>query len=141
LSTGLLELEITESILMQEVEDAIEVMQRLREAGIAIAIDDFGTGYSSLNYLKRFPISTLKVDRSFVRELAEGSQDAAIVLSTINLARSFGLAVVAEGVESEAQLQFLRRHQCDIGQGYHIARPMPANEFSAFLDARKGQLI
>jgi EAL domain-containing protein (putative c-di-GMP-specific phosphodiesterase class I) len=125
---------------MVDVEEAIEVMRRLREAGIAIAIDDFGTGYSSLSYLKRFPITTLKVDRSFVRDLTEGSQDAAIVLSTINLARSFGLEVVAEGVENETQLLFLQQHECDSAQGYHIARPLPAKAFSTFLDARKEEL-
>ncbi len=141
LPAELLELEITESTLMEEVEQAIGVMKRLREAGISIAIDDFGTGYSSLSYLKRFPISTLKVDRSFVHELREGSEDEAIIKATIDLARSLNLEVVAEGIESEGQLQLLQRLSCYSGQGYHIGRPMDGETFEQFLQGRHGSLV
>ncbi len=135
-----LELEITESILMDSVEEAIGVMESIRERGISIAIDDFGTGYSSLAYLKRFPLSTLKIDQSFIRELTEDSVDAAIVTSTITLAKSLGMEVCAEGVESDEQLRFLIERQCDSAQGYHLARPMPAAAFEAYLRQRRGAL-
>ncbi|GAB6043944.1 sensor domain-containing protein [Endothiovibrio diazotrophicus] len=132
---GQLELEITESMLMADVEQAIAVMKALRGHGISIAIDDFGTGYSSLNYLKRFPITTLKIDQSFIRELTEDSDDAAIVRAVIALGQSLELDVVAEGVESAGQLDFLLRHHCHAAQGYHLARPLPAERFEALLGA------
>jgi diguanylate cyclase (GGDEF)-like protein/PAS domain S-box-containing protein len=136
-----LELEITESILMGGVEEAIAVMNSIRDQGISIAIDDFGTGYSSLAYLKRFPLSTLKIDQSFVRELSEDSVDAAIVNSIITLARSLAMEVCAEGVESAEQLAFLEERQCDCAQGYHFARPLPAQAFEEYLLERDGQLL
>ncbi|MFC1602247.1 EAL domain-containing protein [Pseudomonadota bacterium] len=141
LSPHLLELEITESILMDDVEEAIQIMTVLRDYGISIAIDDFGTGYSSLNYLKRFPISTLKIDQSFVRDLTEDSEDAAIVCSIISLAKSLNLEVVAEGVETAEQLSFLSHQHCHSIQGYHIAKPMPPDQFEAFLRSRSKNLI
>jgi len=141
LPAHLLELEITESILMNDVEEAIQVMAVLRNHGISIAIDDFGTGYSSLNYLKRFPISTLKIDQSFIRDLTEGSEDAAIVRSIISLAESLDLEVVAEGVETVEQLRFLNQQQCHAAQGYHLAKPMPPEKFEAFLHVRSEDLI
>ncbi len=140
LEPSLLELEITESILMEDVEEAIQLMRQLRDAGISIAIDDFGTGYSSLSYLKRFPINTLKIDRSFIHELTEDSQDAAIVRSTINMAKSLGLEVVAEGVENEEQFNFLQEHECHSCQGYHFGKPMSADKFAAFLESPQGRL-
>jgi len=141
LPAHLLELEITESILMDDVEEAIQVMAVLRDYGISIAIDDFGTGYSSLNYLKRFPISTLKIDKSFIHDLTGDSEDAAIVRSIISLAESLNLEVVAEGVETVEQLQFLSRQQCHTGQGYYIAKPMPPDKFEEFLHSKSGDLI
>ncbi len=143
-STGLppsqLELEITEGILMDDIEGAIEVMNQLRSNGISIAIDDFGTGYSSLNYLKSFPINTLKVDRTFVQNLTVGSADAAIVKSTINLAHMLDLEIVAEGIETTEQMEFLVNEQCGSGQGYYISRPLPADDFRSFLGSRKDSL-
>jgi EAL domain-containing protein (putative c-di-GMP-specific phosphodiesterase class I) len=128
-----LELEITESTLMADAGRACTVLDRLRELGVRIAIDDFGTGYSSLSYLKRLPIDTIKVDRSFVMAMEENAADAAIVRSTIALAGNLGLAVVAEGVESEAVLRELGRLGCDAAQGFHMSRPLPAVDLEAWL--------
>ncbi len=141
LSPHLLELEITESILMNDVEEAIQVMAALRSHGISIAIDDFGTGFSSLSYLKRFPINTLKIDKSFIRDLTEASKDAAIIHSIISLAESLNLEVVAEGVETVEQLTFLSQQKCNIAQGYHLAKPMSADEFERFLFSNSDRLI
>ncbi|MBF0182228.1 MAG: EAL domain-containing protein [Magnetococcales bacterium] len=128
-----LELEITESMLMGNVEESVAIMKRLRELGISLAMDDFGTGYSSLNYLKTFPVNTLKIDQSFVRELRADSSDASIVMAIIGLARALHLKVVAEGVENVHQLEFLRENGCDLIQGYYLARPMPGEEFHRFV--------
>ncbi|GAB6052076.1 bifunctional diguanylate cyclase/phosphodiesterase [Magnetospira thiophila] len=129
----LLELEVTEGILMHDVEQAITVMQRLQQQGISIAIDDFGTGYSSFNYLKRFPINTLKIDRSFVYDLTTTTEDAAICCSIVTLAKSLRLDVVAEGVETAEQEAFLKATGCLAAQGYHLARPMPADQLEHLL--------
>jgi EAL domain-containing protein (putative c-di-GMP-specific phosphodiesterase class I) len=126
-----LELELTESILMQDVANALQTLTDLKRLGLCLAIDDFGTGYSSLNYLKQFPIDVLKIDRSFVDGLPEGEQDAQIARAIIAMAHSLKLAVIAEGVESQAQLDFLRQHDCDEVQGYLLGRPMPAHQFAA----------
>ncbi len=128
-----IELEITESCVMEDVKGALKTMKAFRKHGLKLAIDDFGTGYSSLSYLKNFPISTLKIDRSFVMELTSDSDDAAIVEVIILLARKLGLDVVAEGVETEAQLEFLREQCCQYVQGYFLSRPLPAEEFELFL--------
>jgi diguanylate cyclase (GGDEF)-like protein/PAS domain S-box-containing protein len=127
-----LELEITESTIMETAEVAVAMLIRLKELGISLAVDDFGTGYSSLAYLKRFPIDRLKIDRSFVADLETDSSDAAIATAVINLAHSLDLAVVAEGVETVGQADFLRRHRCDSVQGYYYSRPVPAEQASEF---------
>nr|WP_255484646.1 EAL domain-containing protein [Duganella sp. 1224] len=135
----LLELELTESSLMSNAEETITVLQNLKALGIQISIDDFGTGYSSLAYLKRFPIDKLKIDIAFVREVTSNPDDAAIVLAIINMAHSLKLSVVAEGVEKEAQLAYLHRHNCDEMQGYYFSRPLPEDEFEAML--REGRRL
>lgn len=124
-----LELEITESMLLRNVEETIVALQTLREAGIRLSVDDFGTGYSSLSYLKRFPIDTLKIDRSFVENLHRDKDDAAICAAILAMAHQLGLNVVAEGVELEEQLEFLCGHGCDQVQGYLFGEPVPADEF------------
>ncbi len=123
------ELEITESLLMRNVDDTTACMKRFRAAGIALSIDDFGTGYSSLGYLRQFPVDSLKIDRSFVKDLHRSDDDAAICAAIIAMARELKLKVIAEGVENAEQLEFLRRHRCDQVQGYLIGKPVPALEF------------
>jgi len=135
----LLELELTESSLMSNAEETITVLQNLKALGIQISIDDFGTGYSSLAYLKRFPIDKLKIDIAFVREVTSNPDDAAIVLAIINMAHSMKLEVIAEGVEKDAQLAYLRRHGCDEMQGYYFSRPLPEDEFEQML--REGRFL
>jgi len=126
-----LELELTESILMREVSEAMQILAGLKNLGLSIAVDDFGTGYSSLNYLKQFPIDVLKIDRTFVDGLPSGEQDAQIARAIIAMAHSLNLAVIAEGVETQEQLDFLREHGCDEVQGYLFGRPMPPSQFEA----------
>ncbi len=126
-----LEVELTESILMRDVSSAMQTLNELKRLGLCIAVDDFGTGYSSLNYLKQFPIDVLKIDRSFVDGLPDGEQDAQIARAIIAMAHSLNMMVIAEGVESHAQLEFLREHGCDEVQGYLLGRPMHARQFSA----------
>jgi EAL domain-containing protein (putative c-di-GMP-specific phosphodiesterase class I) len=130
LSAGLIELEITESQLMADPDHAIRVMRALCEVGMRIAIDDFGTGYSSLAYLRRFPVSSLKIDRSFVKDMSTDASDATIVRTIIEMAHSLGFSVVAEGVETEEQAALLRLLRCEYAQGYLFARPMPAEELA-----------
>ncbi|MGZ5800739.1 MAG: bifunctional diguanylate cyclase/phosphodiesterase, partial [Burkholderiaceae bacterium] len=132
-----LEIELTESMVMADVERAIEILRKLNELGVQISIDDFGTGYSSLSYLKRFPIDVLKVDQSFVRDITIDPDDAAIVTSIISLAHSLRLQVVAEGVETAEQLDYLQGNDCDVMQGYHFSRPLPAVQFEQMLQDGK----
>lgn len=135
LAPGDLELELTESLLMDNLTSAAEVLASLEQLGIRIAIDDFGTGYSSLSYLKTFPIHCLKIDRSFIQDIPADENDTAIVRTIIALARSLGLTVVAEGVETEAQLDYLRVNQCDEGQGYLLSRPLDAEACTRLMRA------
>jgi len=133
----LLELEVTEGLLLNNIDQAIETLQALKDSGISIAIDDFGTGFSSLNYLKRLPIDKVKIDKAFVSEVISDSRDAAIAQSIISMAHNLHLKVIAEGVETEAQQAFLRKYNCDEFQGYLFARPMP---FDGFVDWLRQQL-
>jgi EAL domain-containing protein (putative c-di-GMP-specific phosphodiesterase class I) len=115
---------LTESLLLSNADVTLSVLQELKAMGLTSAIDDFGTGYSSFSYLKRFPVSKLKIDRSFVRDVAVNPDDAAITTAIISMAKSLNLKVIAEGVEDEAQMSFLRAHQCDEIQGYYFSRPL-----------------
>jgi EAL domain-containing protein (putative c-di-GMP-specific phosphodiesterase class I) len=119
-----LELEVTESILMQNSEQARERMQELKDLGVTLAVDDFGTGYSSLSYLKNFPVKTLKIDQSFIRNVAEDADSMAITDAIIAMAHSLGMRVIAEGVEKDEQLNYLRRQNCDEVQGFLFSRPV-----------------
>jgi diguanylate cyclase (GGDEF)-like protein/PAS domain S-box-containing protein len=133
LPAHLLELEITESAVMEEPEEARLILERLKKMGATLAIDDFGTGYSSLAYLKLFPIDSLKIDRSFVTDIGRHADDAAIAISTIALAHSLGINVIAEGVETDAQHDLLREHRCNEFQGYLFSRPLAEADALAFL--------
>ena len=133
----LIELEITESQLMVDPEHAIRMMRSLRDSGIRIAIDDFGTGYSSLAYLTRFPVESLKIDRSFVADVFSDHADAAIVRTIIEMAHQLGFTVVAEGVETDRQAAFLRQFGCEQAQGFLFARPMPAADVSGLISCSK----
>ena len=131
-----IKLEITESAVMAEPGRVLETMHRLRSVGVRFSIDDFGTGYSSLSYLQRLPVEEIKIDRSFVGQLAKDEGSAAIVRATIELAGSLGLEVVAEGVEDEATLQILKQLGCSTAQGYHISRPLPVEEITGWIRGR-----
>jgi EAL domain-containing protein (putative c-di-GMP-specific phosphodiesterase class I) len=129
LSAGHLELELTESAAMEDSKAAIAIVEELRGFGIRISIDDFGTGHSSLGHLKHFHADNLKIDRSFVRDIADGPKDKAIVWAIANLASNLGLKTVAEGVENQEQLDYLRELGCHEAQGYFFSRPVAADEF------------
>lgn len=133
LNGELLEFEITEGVLTGNNEDSIAAMNSLKNTGIRLSIDDFGTGYSSLSYLKRFPVDILKIDQAFVRECQSNHQDAAICMAIITLGKSLGLQIVAEGVENQAQLEFLKTQRCDIYQGYLFSKPIPVSEITSLL--------
>ncbi len=133
-----LELEVTESLLMRDLNQAIERMRALKDMGISLSIDDFGTGYSSLSALKSFPISTLKIDKSFVRDLADSADDQAIALAVISLGHRLQLRVIAEGVETDEQREFLVANECDEMQGYLFSPPVPAERITAMLEAQAG---
>jgi diguanylate cyclase len=125
-----LEIELTESVVMTDPEGTAAILEQLSRMGVLVSVDDFGTGYSSMNYLRRFPIDKLKIDRGFVADLINCADDASIVRAIISLAHSLRLKVVAEGVETPEQLKFLRTLGCDQYQGYHFSPPLPASEFA-----------
>ncbi|HEX7026431.1 MAG TPA: EAL domain-containing protein, partial [Gammaproteobacteria bacterium] len=133
-----LELEITESAVMRKPEEVIPALETLRKQGINLAIDDFGTGHSSLNYLRRFPVNTLKIDRSFVNDISKSPQDSIIINGIIALAKSLHLKVIAEGVETYEQKMYLKEQKCDWLQGYYLYKPMSADMFEqqAFFNAK-----
>ena len=128
-----LELEITEGVLMQNVDATMTALARLKALGTRLAIDDFGTGYSSLSYLRRFPIDVLKIDQSFIRDLSDNHNDAALVSAIISLGKTLGLNVIAEGIETAGQLAFLKAHHCEEGQGYFFSKALPADAFARLL--------
>jgi diguanylate cyclase (GGDEF)-like protein len=130
-----LELELTESVLMQDAESAVQTLVALKVMGVQLAIDDFGTGYSSFTYLRRFPVDALKLHQSFVHEITEDPADATIVSAMINIGKSLKHRVIAEGVETRAQLKFLQRHGCGEGQGYYFSHPVPAEQAGKLLGA------
>ena len=129
-----LEVELTESVLMKHAASAALILQALREKGIQVSIDDFGTGYSSLSYLRKFPINSLKIDQSFVRQITTAGEDTTIVTAVISMARSLNLRVIAEGVETAEELAFLKARHCDEAQGYYFSRAVPAHQFAALLE-------
>ena len=130
-------MELTESMLMHKTDAVLDTLKQLKSAGILFAIDDFGTGYSSLSYLKRFPLDVLKIDQSFVRDVCTDRNNAGIVRAIIDMARALNLKVIAEGVETEEQLEFLRIHRCESFQGYHFSKPLPAAGLIELLQNRQ----
>jgi diguanylate cyclase (GGDEF)-like protein/PAS domain S-box-containing protein len=134
LDPNLLELELTESVLMKRVEATGSILKTLREKGVRVAVDDFGTGYSSLSYLRKFPIDALKIDQSFVRQITTSPAETSIVTAIISMGRSLGLRVIAEGVETKEELAFLQAQQCEEAQGYYFGRPLPPERFVKLLE-------
>ncbi|MNP14666.1 Phytochrome-like protein cph2 [compost metagenome] len=130
---SMLKLEITEGVVIQNLEDTIAKMHTLKKLGVSFAMDDFGTGYSSLTYLKRLPVDALKIDQSFIRDATQDPNDAEIVRAIVAMARSLDLAVIAEGVETSEQLAFLEKLGCHLYQGYLYSRPLPLIEFRKLL--------
>jgi EAL domain-containing protein (putative c-di-GMP-specific phosphodiesterase class I) len=137
LPPALLDLELTESLLMKNIEQTIEQLKALHELGVTISVDDFGTGYSSLAYLKRFPIDTLKIDQSFVRDITSDPDDASICRAIISMAHSLRLNVIAEGVETGEHYRYLRDLKCDELQGYHFSKPLVSDDFTKLLVEKK----
>ena len=135
MSPVLLQLEVTESMVMRNVSRAIKVLDAIQSRGIRLAIDDFGTGYSSMSLMKQFPIDTIKIDRSFVRDLPNDSEDQAIAQAIISMGKALGMTVVAEGVETVEQETFLRDHACDEMQGFLFSKPLPARQMAELLRA------
>ena len=133
LPPALLELELTEGLLLEATDDTRLQLDQLKELGLTLAMDDFGTGYSSLSYLKKFPIDIIKIDRSFIKDIPDNQNDMEITSAVIAMAHNLKLKVVAEGIETAAQLAFLRRHRCDVGQGYLFDRPIPGSELQRAL--------
>jgi EAL domain-containing protein (putative c-di-GMP-specific phosphodiesterase class I) len=139
LDAPMLDLEITESMLMSDVDRVMQTLNQLSELGVNISVDDFGTGHSSLAYLKQFPISTLKIDRSFIRDIPEDKDDVSITIAIINMARGLGLNTVAEGVEIKEQLDFLKTHECNLMQGYYFSKPVDFEEIVVLLQQQQAE--
>ena len=139
LEPTLLDLEITESMLMSDMDRVIQTLEELSALGVTISIDDFGTGYSSLAYIKRFPISTLKIDRSFIRDTPENKDDVSITIAIINMAYALGLKTVAEGVETKEQLDFLKQYKCNLIQGNYFSKPIAFNEIVKLFQIEQGE--
>jgi diguanylate cyclase (GGDEF)-like protein len=140
LQASSLELEVTESFLMADIDRSVKTLKQLRELGICLALDDFGTGYSSLNYLKRFPVNMLKIDRSFVQDVMSNPDSAAVTDAIIALAKSLRLKITAEGVETQEQLEYLKMRGCDEGQGFYFSRPVPADIIAPMLQKNFQQM-
>jgi EAL domain-containing protein (putative c-di-GMP-specific phosphodiesterase class I) len=139
LDAEFLEVELTESAVMSDPEESIAILEQLSSMGVLVSVDDFGTGYSSMSYLRRLPIDKLKIDRVFINEIVSRPEDASIVRAIVSLAHSLRLKVVAEGVETLAQLDFLKAVGCDEYQGYHFSRPLPSNEFERVVREKSAQ--
>ncbi|MCC5607205.1 EAL domain-containing protein [Nostoc sp. CHAB 5834] len=140
LQASSLELEVTESFLMADIDRSVKTLKQLRELGICLALDDFGTGYSSLNYLKRFPVNMLKIDKSFVQDVMSNPDSSAVTDAIIALAKSLRLKITAEGVETQEQLEYLQMRGCDEGQGFYFSRPVPADIIAPMLEKNSQQL-
>jgi diguanylate cyclase (GGDEF)-like protein len=140
LKASYLELEVTESFLMANIERSVKTLKELQKLGICLALDDFGTGYSSLNYLKRFPVNMLKIDRSFVQDVMSNADSAAVTDAIIALAKSLRLKITAEGVETKEQLEYLQMHGCDEGQGFYFSRPVPADIIASMFQKSSWQM-
>jgi EAL domain-containing protein (putative c-di-GMP-specific phosphodiesterase class I) len=136
MSPALLELEITESTLMHDVDKAVSTLKAFKEMGVRIAIDDFGTGYSSLSNLMQFPVDTIKIDGSFIRDLSGQPENRGIAEAIIAMGRTLSLTVIAEGVETKAQVEFLRERACDEFQGFYFSKAVPAGKFAELLEAQ-----
>ena len=134
LGPGYLELELTETVLMRHAESTAYALEQLKAIGVRLAVDDFGTGFSSLSYLRRFPIDSLKLDRSFVQEITADADDAIIVSAVISMGKSLKHRIIAEGVETLEQLAFLQAHGCNEGQGYFFSKPVAAQQFAKLLE-------
>jgi EAL domain-containing protein (putative c-di-GMP-specific phosphodiesterase class I) len=141
ISPDYLSLEVTESAVMRDPQRSLDSLLALRELGIALAVDDYGTGYSSLATLKSLPVQDLKIDKSFVLQLADNSDDAVIVKSTIELAHNMGLKVIAEGIENARSLSWLKERHCDVAQGYFISRPLPAADLERWMAETRGTFV
>jgi EAL domain-containing protein (putative c-di-GMP-specific phosphodiesterase class I) len=136
-----LELEITESVLMQNVDETVALLESIKVLGVRLALDDFGTGYSSLSYLRRFPIDVLKIDQSFVRGMSANSQDAQLISAIIGMGKSLDLNIIAEGVETVEQLNFLKNQHCEEGQGYLFSKAVSSKDFSQLLQVGSATLM
>jgi EAL domain-containing protein (putative c-di-GMP-specific phosphodiesterase class I) len=136
-----LELELTEGILMKRVESTQSILTNLRARGVRVAVDDFGTGYSSLSYLSKFPIDSLKIDQSFIRQISTAPDETTIVTAIISMGRSLKLRVVAEGVETQEELAFLQARDCDEAQGFYFSRPVPPEQFAKLLETGIAQTV
>ena len=130
-------MELTESSIMVDAVETINLLREFKKMGLNLSVDDFGTGYSSLNYLKRFPLDTLKIDRSFVMDIHKQSDDSAITHAIIAMAHGLNLNVIAEGVETKEQMEFLKKHGCDEIQGYLVCKPMPVDRITRYLEEYK----